>query len=159
MGSRVSTRAANNKKRRLPFISTELGTASSVSEMLAQNKAAPVGRLHAGALQKGGRSLLPGSLSSSTANMPIQQASQLAYASFCAGHSQVSHRWGRTRTYRRPRGLLSIFSMRLREHSKAPADFVCSVPWRRKSMWELQMASVLQGNPGCLPVETELIYP
>lgn len=157
-GSRASTRTAITKRRGCFLFPPNWPQSLLSQRCLAQNKATAAGMLHTSALQKRGRSLLPGSVFFSTANMPIQQAAKLACAYFCAGHSQVSHRWGCTQTYRRPGGLLSIFSMWLKEHSKAPADFVCSVPQRRKSMWELQMASALQGNPGCFPMETEPIY-
>lgn len=124
---------------------------------LAQNNAAPVGMLHAGALQRRGRSQFPGSISPSTqicqfSRLPSLLCWFLRWAQ--PGVTQVKLHMNMQEAQR----ALSVFSVRLREHSKAPAGFVCSVPWRRKSMWELQMASVFQDNPGCLPVKTELIY-
>lgn len=112
--------------------------------------------LHTGALQKRGRSLLPGSIFSSRANTPVQQAASLPSVSGLG--TARCHTGQAARRQERARELLSVFSMWLREHSKTSAGFVCLVLQRRKSMWELQIASALPGDPGGFPTETGLNY-
>lgn len=93
-GEVVSTRTSNNRRRKLSFISTKLGTASLASEVLGTQQGCSYWDTAHHHCREAGR-CFPAALSPPAQICGFSRLPSLP-AYFCAGHSQVSHRWGCT---------------------------------------------------------------
>lgn len=150
------TRAANNKNRRLLFISTELGTVSSVSEALGTKQCCSCWDAARQCIAKR-QVTVPWQHFPLHTNMPIQQTSQLAVLIPVLGTARCHT------------------GEAVHKHAGGPEGFICFLHAAERALkgscWLCMFGAMekkidvgtadgfsVQSNPGCLPVKTELIY-